>query len=72
VTPIPQELINKFGEEKVLSEFASIPCAGFTALQAVYLKLKLPLEKDAHNIANKYTRNIVVTAGAGGVGSFAL
>lgn len=51
VTVIPQAVITSSKES--YSDFASIPCAGFTAYEAVCVKLKIPLHTDPANIVNK-------------------
>ncbi|KAL4464764.1 hypothetical protein ABPG74_011325 [Tetrahymena malaccensis] len=68
---VPQDLIQQVGEQ-IYTDLATIPCAGYTALQIVMIKLRLPIYKDPNSISNRYIRNIVVTAGAGGVGYFTL
>jgi len=69
---IPSELY----KDKDLTEFAchlaAMPCAGFTAYQAVCDRLRLSLYKQEKTSNFKSVKSIVVTAGAGGVGGFCL
>ncbi|KAL4439377.1 hypothetical protein ABPG74_017040 [Tetrahymena malaccensis] len=71
VNVVSHKIVQSRGED-IYTDLAALPAAGFTALACVENKLKLPLHKDPLNISNRYTRNIFITAGAGGVGSFIL
>ncbi|EAS00987.2 zinc-binding dehydrogenase family oxidoreductase (macronuclear) [Tetrahymena thermophila SB210] len=71
VNLVSHKIVQSRGEH-IFTDLAALPAAGFTALACVQNKLKLPIHKDPQSISNRYTRNIFVTAGAGGVGSFIL
>lgn len=72
---MPEELLadNKQDPSKLYTELASLPTGGLTALQIICGKLKFPLFKQELIISNLVIRkNVLVTAGAGGVGGFCL
>jgi NADPH:quinone reductase-like Zn-dependent oxidoreductase len=72
VTVVPSELYKDQDLVGYACKLAAIPCAGFTAYQAVCNRLRLPLYKEEKSSNVKQVKSIVVTAGAGGCGGFCL
>mmetsp|Transcript_24063 Transcript_24063/g.27252 ORF Transcript_24063/g.27252 Transcript_24063/m.27252 type:complete len:360 (+) Transcript_24063:100-1179(+) len=68
---VPQSYLDSADGEKVYADLASVPCAAFTAYQAVFTKLKLTLGSGP-SLNKKVATSFIVTGGAGGVGGFCL
>ena len=69
---VPEQLYQGKDLAKVVAELAALPCASFTAYQIICNKLKIPLTSQQNSSYVKVVKNIVVSAGAGGVGGFCL
>jgi len=69
---VPDTFYNNENLIEVACKLAALPCASFTAYQAICTKLKLPIESYQPLPNVKVVKNILVSAGAGGVGGFCL
>jgi len=69
---VPPTLYEGKDLQEVACHLAALPCAGFTAYQAVCDRLRLPIYRQEKPFNFKSVKSVVVTAGAGGVGGFCL
>jgi len=69
---VPEPLYSNQNLIEVACRLAALPCAAFTAYQAICTKLKLPIESYQPLPNVKTVKNVLVSAGAGGVGGFCL
>jgi len=65
ISVVKIENVESNNRESLAIQLASLPCAGWTAYYALFKKLRLM-------DTNKKIKSIMITAGAGGVGGFAL